>query len=141
MPQTLDRDTLDRLIALGQARGGLTADDLRAALPVQRMDVDALVLVMLELEEAGVSVDPEAFGPPTDRPGPPAIVLPPRTSSVPPERPAEGGRAAAAPAPPPAPPPAAPRAAEPDGRAEANRAVLLAGLATLLVLGAVLLML
>lgn len=63
MTQALDRGTLDRLVALGRDRGLLTADDLRAALPVERMDVDALVLVMLELEAAGVSVEPEAFGP------------------------------------------------------------------------------
>ncbi|MCX4198667.1 RNA polymerase sigma factor region1.1 domain-containing protein [Methylobacterium organophilum] len=76
MTQVLDRGTLDRLVALGRDRGLLTADDLRAALPVERMDVDALVLVMLELEAAGVSVEPEAFAPPTDRPVPAAVTLP-----------------------------------------------------------------
>ncbi len=76
MSQTIDRGTLDRLIALGRDRGELSADDLRAALPVERMDVDALVLVMLELEAAGVSVEPEAFGPPEDRPIPTALTLP-----------------------------------------------------------------
>lgn len=140
MTQALDRGTLDRLVALGRDRGLLTADDLRAALPVERMDVDALVLVMLELEAAGVSVEPEAFGPPTDRPVPAAVTLPAPGSGTPPVRAAEAGPDAAFAAP----ASAAPAAAEPippDDGADAGRAVLLAGLATVLVLGAVLLML
>ncbi|MEE7488023.1 hypothetical protein MOF7_24390 [Methylobacterium oryzae] len=96
MTQGLDRGTLDRLVALGQARGTLTADDLRAALPVERMDVDALVLVMLELEAAGVSVEPEAFDPPTDRPVPVSITLPnPRPGAAPPVREAQAAPGAA----------------------------------------------
>ncbi|KTS03456.1 hypothetical protein ABID82_004692 [Methylobacterium sp. PvP062] len=139
MTQVLDRGTLDRLVALGRDRGLLTADDLRAALPVERMDVDALVLVMLELEAAGVSVEPEAFGPPTDRPVPAAVTLPAPGSGTPPVRAAEAGPGAAFAAP----ASAAPAAAEPipDDGADAGRAVLLAGLATVLILGAVLLML
>ncbi|MEE7493185.1 RNA polymerase sigma factor region1.1 domain-containing protein [Methylobacterium oryzae] len=140
MTQGLDRGTLDRLVALGQARGTLTADDLRAALPVERMDVDALVLVMLELEAAGVSVEPEAFGPPTDRPVPVSITLPnPGPGAAPPVREAQAGPSAAFAAP----APAAPAAREPipeDG-ADAGGAVLLAGLATVLILGAALLLL
>lgn len=139
MTQVLDRGTLDRLVALGRDRGLLTADDLRAALPVERMDVDALVLVMLELEAAGVSVEPEAFGPPTDRPVPASVTLPAPGSGTPPVRAAEAGPDAAFAAP----ASAAPAAAEPipDDGADAGRAVLLAGLATVLILGAVLLML
>lgn len=139
MTQVLDRGTLDRLVALGRDRGLLTADDLRAALPVERMDVDALVLVMLELEAAGVSVEPEAFGHPTDRPVPASVTLPAPGSGTPPVRAAEAGPDAAFAAP----ASAAPAAAEPipDDGADAGRAVLLAGLATVLVLGAVLLML
>lgn len=76
MMGAIDRGTLDRLIALGRSRGELTAEELRAVLPVDSMDVDALVLVMLELEEAGVSVEPEAFGPRADRPVPLAPDLP-----------------------------------------------------------------
>ena len=88
MSQTIDRGTLDRLIALGRARGGLSADDLRAALPVEQMDVDALVLVMRELETAGVSVEPDAFGPPVERPVAPSLVLPaPESEPAPPVRP------------------------------------------------------
>ncbi len=139
MTQALDRGTLDRLVALGRDRGLLTADDLRATLPVERMDVDALVLVMLELEAAGVSVEPEAFGPPTDRPVPASVTLPAPGSGTPPVRAAEAGSGAAFAAP----ASAAPAAAEPipDDGADAGRAVLLAGLATVLILGAVLLML
>jgi len=140
MTQALDRATLDRLVALGRARGAITADDLRAVLPVERMDVDALVLVMLELEAAGVSVEPEAFGPPADRPLPVSLTLPaPPPGTAPPVRAAEGGPGAAFAAP----PSAVKAALEPntDDRADAGRAVLLAGLATVLILGAVLLML
>jgi|GEM_PF-1534217 len=141
MSQTIDRGTLDRLIARGRDRGELSADDLRAALPVERMDVDDLVLVMLELEAAGISVEPEAFGPPADKPLTTAVSLPARDPGpVPPVRAAEGAGAAvsaAASGSRPAPPPQA----DPDDGAGVNRAVALAGLATLLVLGAVLLLL
>ncbi|MGU3466786.1 RNA polymerase sigma factor region1.1 domain-containing protein [Methylobacterium sp. C33D] len=139
MTQALDRAALDRLVALGRDRGLLTADDLRAALPVEGMEVDALVLVMLELEAAGVSVEPEAFGPPTDRPVPVSVALPPPRPGTPPVRVAEAGPGAAFAAP----ASAAPAAPEPipDDGADAGRTVLLAGLATVLILGAVLLML
>lgn len=141
MSETIDRGTLDRLITRGRNRGELSAEDLRAALPVERMDVDDLVLVMLELEAAGISVEPEAFGPPTDKPLTTAVTLPVRDpGSVPPVRAAEGADAvvsAAASGSRPAPPPQA----DPDDGAGVNRAVALAGLATLLVLGTVLLLL
>lgn len=142
MAQTLDRGTLDRLIAVGRTRGALTADDLRAALPVERMDVDALVMVMLELEAAGVSVEPEAFGPPTDRPVSVPVTLPaPPPGAAAPVRAAQAGHGAVSAEPPPAPirPPAP--GPVPDDPTDAGRAVLLAGLATVLVLGAVMLML
>lgn len=139
MTQALDRATLDRLVALGRDRGLLTADDLRAALPVERMDVDTLVLVMLELEAAGVSVEPEAFGPPTDRAVPVSVTLPPPRPGTPPVRAAEAGPGASF-APPISAAPAAPEPVPDDG-VDAGRAVLLAGLATVLILGAVLLML
>ncbi|MGE8127482.1 RNA polymerase sigma factor region1.1 domain-containing protein [Methylobacterium sp. NPDC080182] len=139
MRQALDRATLDRLVALGRDRGLLTADDLRAALPVERMDVDALVLVMLELEAAGVSVEPEAFGPPNDRAVPVSVALPAPRPGTPPVRAAEAGQGAAF-APPASAAPAAPEPVPDDG-ADAGWAVLLAGLATVLILGALLLML
>ncbi|MDP4005667.1 RNA polymerase sigma factor region1.1 domain-containing protein [Methylobacterium sp. NEAU K] len=143
MSQMIDRGTLDRLIALGRARGELTAVDLQAALPVDRMEVDALVLVMLELEAAGVSVEPEAFGPPADRRVPGALTLPePSPGSPPPIRPAgEAGAPAFAASDPAGIRPKAAPERDPEDRAGVTRAVALAGLATLLVLGAVLLML
>ncbi|MGU3663097.1 RNA polymerase sigma factor region1.1 domain-containing protein [Methylobacterium sp. A49B] len=142
MAQTIDRGTLDRLIALGRDRGELSAEDLRAALPVEQMDVDALVLVMLELEAAGVSVEPDAFGPPAERPLPGSPVLPARAPGpVPPARHADGAGAAAAPTADKAGRGAAPREPAADDRADATRAVALAGAAMLLVLGALLLML
>jgi hypothetical protein len=75
MAGTIDRATLDRLIALGRERGELTASQFQAALPVEALDVDALVLVMLELEAAGVSVEPDAFGPRADTDAAPRLVL------------------------------------------------------------------
>ena len=139
MSETIDRGTLDRLIALGRARGELTADDLRAALPVARMDVDDLVLVMLELEAAGVSVEPEAFGPPVDRPVAAALPPVPSPGAAPALR--RGDAVGAAPPTTPAPTGRNPPDQAADDRAGVNRAVALAGLATLLVLGAVLLLL
>ncbi|MGU3452143.1 RNA polymerase sigma factor region1.1 domain-containing protein [Methylobacterium sp. 391_Methyba4] len=140
MTQGLDRGTLDRLIALGRSRGAITADDLRTALPVERMDVDALVLVMLELEAAGVSVEPEAVGPPANRPVSTAVELPAPKLGTPPDRATEAGYGAATFAAPGS-AAAAPPEPIPDDRADASRAVILAGLATVLILGAVLLML
>lgn len=84
---TIDRATLDRLVALGRARGELTADDLQRFLPIDAMDVDALVLVMLELDAAGVSVEPEAFGPPGERPTGPVPELPATPRGAPAGRP------------------------------------------------------
>lgn len=141
MSQTIDRGTLDRLIALGRERGELSAEDLRAALPVDRLDVDDLVLVMLELEAAGISVEPEAFGPPADKPLTTTLTLPARDPGpAPAVRAGERADAAASPTASGSRPAAAPQAGPDDGAA-VNRAVLLAGLATLLVLGAVLLLL
>jgi hypothetical protein len=142
MSQTIDRGTLDRLIALGRDRGELSADDLRAALPVEHLDVDDLVLVMLELESAGISVEPEAFGPPADKPLTTALILPPRDPGpVPPVPAGEGADAAAAPTTASGSPPAPPPQADPDDGARIDRAVALAGLATLLILGTLLLLL
>lgn len=76
MTSMIDRGTLDRMIALGRERGELTAEEFQAALPVESMDVDALVLMMLELEAAGISVESKVFGPRADRPVPLAPELP-----------------------------------------------------------------
>ncbi|TXN43658.1 RNA polymerase sigma factor region1.1 domain-containing protein [Methylobacterium sp. WL7] len=142
MTQTIDRGTLDRLIALGRGRGALTADDLQAALPIDRMDVDALVLVMLELDAAGVSVEPEAFGPPVDRAIPGSVILPGQQPGTPPPALPAGGTGAPADAAEPRPiRSAAAPDRDPDDSRDATRAVALAALATFLILGAVLLML
>ncbi len=83
MAATIDRATLDRLIALGRERGEITAAELQAALPVEALDVDALVLVMLELEAAGVSVEPDVLAPRAETDVAPRLVLPKPEPSVP----------------------------------------------------------
>ena len=141
MTASIDRATLDRLIALGRERGELTADDLQRALPIDTMDVDALVLVMLELDAAGVGVEPDAFGPRGERPAMagPDLPVPERGAAAPspvavgaPE--AAGGAAGAA----------AEAAAAPERPAAAepiDRIVLLSGLAAFAVLAGVVLLL
>ena len=53
----IDRTTLDRLVALGRARGQLTNEDLEAALPIASMDADDIALVVVHLEDAGIAVE------------------------------------------------------------------------------------
>lgn len=135
MAGAIDRATLDRLIALGRERGDLTASEFQAALPVERLDVDALVMVMLALEEAGVSVEPDAFGPRTEAPAAPGFTLATREPGMlrPSGRSGDGKRPLAASQ---AVVPAEPLAA---GQSEpVGRVVLLAGLAVLLILGTIL---
>lgn len=135
---TIDRGTLDRLIALGRERGELPAEALQAALPVDTMDVDALVLVMLELEAAGISVEPDVLGPRADRPLPAAPELPPVDGGVSPPivRAAEGAPTADRPA---AKVAEVPVAAGASGeRTGADRIVLLAGVVAFLILTVVL---
>jgi len=55
----IERDTLDRLVELGRRRGRLTSEDLRTALPVERMAAEDIALVVLELEDAGIDVQVE----------------------------------------------------------------------------------
>ena len=50
---------LDRLMQLGQRRGGLGIDDIRQALPVDTMTTEELADVLARLEEAGISVEIE----------------------------------------------------------------------------------
>lgn len=139
MAGTIDRATLDRLIALGRERGELTAGEFQAALPVDAMDVDALVLVILELEAAGVSVEPEALGPRIEVTTAPGIVLSPPAPS-PPLPKISGGTdprpEAHTPVTARAPAPITAARTEEDGGV--GRVVLLAGLAVLLVLGTIL---
>ncbi len=141
MAGTIDRATLDRLIALGRGRGELTASELQAALPVDTLDVDALVLVMLELEAAGVSVEPDAFGPRAETDVAPRLDLRTPEPGIPRSlardendpRPGAGGAPAAGTAPPEA-------AAEADDPT-VGRVILVAGLATFLVLATILILL
>ena len=136
MAGTIDRATLDRLIALGRARGEITASELQAALPVDALDVDALVLVMLELEEAGISVEPDAFGPRTETGPLPRLTLPRPEPGVPQATAtAESESPSRETAPPTA--PAQVRTGEAEGE-DVTRMVLLAGLAVVLILGLVL---
>ncbi|WP_018263188.1 RNA polymerase sigma factor region1.1 domain-containing protein [Methylobacterium sp. WSM2598] len=125
MQPAIDRATLDRLIARGRERGELTSADLRAALPISGMSPDAIALVLIELEEAGVPVELEedllAPGRGFSAAPPPAAELPagreaPR--AAPPGPAARAGAASAAAAPRPA--PARPAARE-------DRAIALAG--------------
>ena len=138
MAVTIDRATLDRLIALGRERGELTAGELQAALPVEALDVDALVLVMLELEEAGVSVEPDAFGPRGETVAAPRFTLPmPEPGTPPAPEPARPGPPGAGAEPPPH--VAKPESPEPDDGG-VGRVVLFAGIGVVLVIGAILLL-
>ncbi|AWB20731.1 hypothetical protein DA075_07190 [Methylobacterium currus] len=131
MQAAFDRATLDRLVTLGRSQGGLTPDDLRRALPVDRMSAEDIAMVLIELEEAGIPVDPDDSLL-SGRPLPPAgtVRLP-----EPEPKPAEGAApalesppaATAAPAPAPRPRAAAPGPAG----GGAHRAVAWAGLAAL----------
>lgn len=140
MSTPIDRATLDRLIAMGRERGELTADDLQRVLPIDAMDVDALVLVMLELDAAGVSVEPDAFGPRGERlvTAVPDLPAPERGAAVTPvpvgtPDGAGGGAGVGATA-----PAASEQAA---GEGSVDRIVLLSGLAAFFVLAGVLLLL
>lgn len=138
MAGTIDRTTLDRLIALGRERGGLTAAEFQAALPVDAMDVDALVLVMLELEEAGVSVEPDALGPRSETGLTTGLTLAAPDPGVP--RPTEPGAQGLRPLADAGPPPGSRATAggEEPPDAGVGRVVLLAGLAVVRVLGTIL---
>ncbi|MEE8627105.1 MULTISPECIES: RNA polymerase sigma factor region1.1 domain-containing protein [Methylobacterium] len=129
MQAAFDRTTLDRLIALGRSRGELTPDDLRRALPVDRMSAEDIALVLIELEEAGIAVDPDEIllqgggtplpagairlpEPPVPAPAAPVVEPPPAAAT-----------AATTSAP--------DRVSPPPARGGAHRAVILAGLAAL----------
>ena len=82
MQPAIDRNTLEGLIALGRQRGGLTNQDLQAALPVGTMSAEDIALIVLQLEEAGVPVEPDESllqprpGAAAPRPLPSAEILP-----------------------------------------------------------------
>jgi hypothetical protein len=140
MAAGIDKDTLQRLIALGQRKGRLSPEDLLTGLPVDRMSAEDIALVVLEIEEAGVPVEVEEtlamLARPGKRPSMPVPVAP-----LPPLPPPPSGEARLAPQPIAARAPAAaeaPARVSTDAaakRAEVNRIVALAGLATLLILG------
>ena len=71
MQQALDRNTLDRLIALGRRQGQLTTEDLRASLPIESMSAEEIALIVVHLEESGIAVELEEPGP---RSAPPATM-------------------------------------------------------------------
>lgn len=129
MQAAFDRTTLDQLVALGRSRGELTPDDLRRALPVDRMSAEDIALVLIELEEAGIAVDPDEIllqGGGTPLPAG-AIRLPEPPAPTPAAPVAEPPTAAAAAATAAAPD----RVPPPPARGGAHRAVILAGLAAL----------
>ncbi|MFF8803338.1 MULTISPECIES: Rha family transcriptional regulator [unclassified Methylobacterium] len=67
--------------------------EFQASLSVESMDVDALVLMMLELEAAGISVEPKAFGPRAARPVPLAPERPSASANASPSHARRGERA------------------------------------------------
>jgi hypothetical protein len=92
MAAGIDKDTLQRLIALGQRKGRLSPEDLLTGLPVDRMSAEDIALVVLEIEEAGVPVEVEEtlamLARPGERPSMPVPVAPlPRSHLRPAARP------------------------------------------------------
>lgn len=59
MAAGIDTDTLQRLIDLGKRKGQLSTEDLFAGLPVDSMSAEDIAMVVLEIEEAGVPVEPD----------------------------------------------------------------------------------
>jgi hypothetical protein len=54
MQPAIDRSSLERLVALGRQKGGLTNQDLAEALPVNDMSAEDIALVVVHLEESGI---------------------------------------------------------------------------------------
>lgn len=57
MHSGIDRATLDRLAARGRSKGALTVQDLKDHLPVEDLSADTIALVVAHLEDAGISVE------------------------------------------------------------------------------------
>ena len=55
----IDKTSIDRLVALGRKSGRLTTENLRDVLPIEAMSADDLALVVVHLEDAGISVELE----------------------------------------------------------------------------------
>ncbi|MFE1602385.1 RNA polymerase sigma factor region1.1 domain-containing protein [Methylobacterium sp. ID0610] len=124
MQPAIDRASLDRLIARGRAQGQLTTEDLRRDLPISGMSPDAIALLLVELEEAGVPVELEeellAPGRPVRSALPPAAALPRQREAAAGPPPAATASTSAT---------AAHGAAAPSPAAtEADKAVILAGI-------------
>jgi hypothetical protein len=57
MHASINRATLDRLVALGRSRGMLTVQDLKDHLPIEALSADTIALVVAHLEDAGIAVE------------------------------------------------------------------------------------
>ncbi len=136
MDSGIDRATLDRLVALGRGSGTLTVQDLKQHLPTENMSADEIALVVAHLEDAGISVELDdnllAGRMSTQSPDDPRIELhSPASPSGPPSRKAPAaGELGPAELP-------SRDAHSSDQRAGlgAHRAVLIAGIVVLLLLG------
>jgi hypothetical protein len=74
-----------RLLELGKQQGGLTAEDLRQALPIDQMSMDEISRVLVRLEDAGipVEIDQALFSPGHRNSGPgDPVRLPKHTEAV-----------------------------------------------------------
>ncbi len=75
---TIDETAFRRLQVEGLRKGHLTPDDLKAALPIERMSPEEIARVIVRLQDAGVDVEPEdallaSAGPPRPGPSPGAV--------------------------------------------------------------------
>jgi hypothetical protein len=59
MQPALDRAILDRLIVSGRRQGYLTNEDLAANLPIGSMSADEIAMIVVHLEELGIPVELE----------------------------------------------------------------------------------
>ena len=57
MSAIVPKESLEHLVVLGRSRGHLTTDDLARTLPVHTMEPDDIALVVVHLEDAGVSAE------------------------------------------------------------------------------------
>lgn len=131
------RQDIDRLIALGRSRGGLTPADLHATLPIDALSAEDIAGIVLEVEEAGVPVEleellgglahPDAVAPLPIAPAPglPGAGLLPEPGDAAPD-PGRGGAPIRTPDP-------APASSHPGERRRVSLSVLVAGLIALAV--------
>ena len=129
-----DLGTLDRLMETGRAKGGLTNEDLEAALPIGSMSAEDIALVVVQLEDAGIPVELDESlltpRPPGERIEIPAveIVRPGKDAAQPvPQRPVTSASVIGT-------SPPAPAEAKRHGTAPTRTSLALAGLAVLALL-------